>query len=183
VCHANRRRERERERERETGDPVVGLATRHRGTLVRFAAKRLGAWADDAEDLVEEVILSVLEGRIVLPPAEGRVLPFILGVIRHRAKHVIRRHSRTLVLHREQDEPQPTAAWQQAHAALLGRDLRRAFSCLTRAQREILDLRFLEGLAVGSVAEVRRVKPQTVKELERRGLARLRRALQCHDPA
>ncbi len=53
-------------------------------------------------------------------------------------------------------------------------EVRRAFEVLTSEQRDVLSLRIVAGLSVDQVAEVLNRGVKTVKNLQRRGMARVR---------
>jgi RNA polymerase sigma factor (sigma-70 family) len=61
-----------------------------------------------------------------------------------------------------------------------------ALRALTAGERDVITMRFRNGLSIEQIAAQRKTAPQTVKELERRGLRKLRAELAAyrsdHDP-
>jgi len=105
------------------------------------------------------------------------VLATMLTAIGNLSKHVIRRQARSREL-AESDfsgtdlyhVSLSTNAWNDER-------LRLALAHLTDAERDIIERRFCNDEPVRSIAKARGVKVQTIKELERRGLRRLRSLL------
>lgn len=75
---------------------------------------------------------------------------------------------------------EPPAAAQQAYEA---RELRRALALLTPDQRQVIALKYLEGLENAEIAELIQKPVGAVKSLQHRALAGLRRILEPGSPA
>jgi RNA polymerase sigma-70 factor, ECF subfamily len=148
----------------------------------RFIASRVNR-PSDAEDLTQLVFVKALEA---LPRYEARGIPFggwlfrlarnaIIDQIRTRRDHL----PLVTALTRETDEAGPEAA------AALRDDLDRvahALTELTEDQREVIELRFFAGLTVLETAVAMGRQEGTVRGLQFRAIAALRRSLGI-DPA
>ena len=145
--------------------------------LHRFIASRVNN-PSDAEDLTQLVFVKALEA---LPRYEVRGIPFggwlfrlarnaIIDQIRTRRDHL----SLVTATTRETDEAGPEAV------AVLREDLQRvarAMSDLTDDQREVIELRFFAGLSVLEAAVAMGRQEGTIRGLQFRAIASLRRSL------
>ena len=143
----------------------------------RFIASRVNS-PSDAEDLTQLVFVKALEA---LPRYESRGVPFggwlfrlarnaIIDQVRTRKDHL----SLVAAVTRETDDPGP-----EAQAALQD-DLDRvalALRDLTDDQREVIELRFFAGLSVFEAAEAMGRQEGTIRGLQFRAIAALRRSL------
>jgi DNA-directed RNA polymerase specialized sigma24 family protein len=72
---------------------VAVIASRFGETLLHEAMSVLGSdFEEDARDVVQDFLVSLLEGRIEILPAHGRAIPWMCGVVRA----VARRHRTAL---------------------------------------------------------------------------------------
>ncbi len=147
------------------------------GPIHRFIASRVKS-PNDAEDLTQLVFVKALEA---LPRYEARGIPFggwlfrlarnaIIDQIRTRRDHL----SLVDAVTRETDEAGPEAE------AALHEDLKRvahALTELTDDQREVIELRFFAGLSVLETAVAMGRQEGTVRGLQFRAIAALRRSL------
>jgi RNA polymerase sigma-70 factor (ECF subfamily) len=147
------------------------------GPIHRFIASRVNR-PSDAEDLTQLVFVKALEA---LPRYEARGIPFG-GWLFRLARNAIIDHIRTRKDHlsllaaatRETDEAGP-----EARAALRD-DLDRvavALRDLTDDQREVIELRFFAGLSVLEAATAMGRQEGTIRGLQFRAIAALRRSL------
>jgi RNA polymerase sigma-70 factor (ECF subfamily) len=143
----------------------------------RFIASRVNR-PSDAEDLTQLVFVKALEA---LPRYEARGIPFG-GWLFRLARNAIIDQSRTRRDHlslvtavtRATEEAGPEAM------ATLRDDLERvarALADLTDDQREVVELRFFAGLSVYEVAAVMGRQEGTIRGLQFRAIAALRRSL------
>ncbi len=163
----------------QSGDPDAfgALFDRYYVPVHRFVAARVGR-PSDAEDLAQLVFVKALEA---LPRYEARGVPFG-GWLFRLARNVVIDHVRTrrehatldLAVERTSDDagPDDLAVLRQemdsvAHA------LRR----LTPEQREAIELRFFAGLSAKEAAEAMGRQEGTVRGLQFRAIAALRREL------
>ncbi len=147
------------------------------GPIHRFIASRVNR-PSDAEDLTQLVFVKALEA---LPRYEARGIPFggwlfrlarnaIIDQARTRRDHL----SLVAAVTRETEDAGPEAM------ASLRDDLdrvARALIELTDDQREVIELRFFAGLSVHEAADVMGRQDGTVRGLQFRALAALRRSL------
>ena len=161
------------------GDPEAfgRIFDAYSGPIYRFVASRVRS-PSDAEDLTQLVFVKALEA---LPRYEARGIPFggwlfrlarnaIIDQIRTRRDHL----SLVSAVTRETDDAGPEAS------AALRDDLDRvaqAMTELTDDQREVIELRFVGGLSVLEAATAMGRQEGTVRGLQFRAIAALRRAL------
>jgi RNA polymerase sigma-70 factor (ECF subfamily) len=143
----------------------------------RFIAGRVNR-PSDAEDLTQLVFVKALEA---LPRYEARGIPFggwlfrlarnaIIDQARTRRDHL----SLVTAMTRETEEAGPEAV------ATLREDVERvaaAMKDLTDDQREVIELRFFAGLSVLEAAEAMDRQEGTIRGLQFRAIASLRRSL------
>ena len=145
--------------------------------VYRFVATRVRR-PSDAEDLTQLVFVKALEA---LPRYEARGIPFG-GWLFRLARNAIIDQSRTrrehlslvVVSTRESEEASPEAM------ASLRDDIdsvAAALAELTDDQREVIELRFFAGLSVAETAEAMGRQDGTVRGLQFRAIAALRRSL------
>ena len=161
------------------GDPEAfgSIFDVYYGPVYRYVANRVGR-PSDAEDLAQLVFVKVLEA---LPRYEQRGVPFG-GWLFRLARNVVNDHVRTrrehdtldVIVEKSTDDqgPDELAVLRQemdsiAHA------LRR----LTPDQREAVELRFFAGLSAKDAAEAMGRQEGTVRGLQFRAIAALRREL------
>src|SRR5829696_5897065 len=145
--------------------------------IYRFIASRVNR-PSDAEDLTQLVFVKALEA---LPRYESRGIPFGGWLFRLARNAIIdqirtRKDSVSLIsaMTRETDDIGPEAR------ATLREDLERvahAMTELTDDQREVIELRFFAGLSVFEVAVAMGRQEGTIRGLQFRAIAALRRTL------
>ncbi|MBI2776115.1 MAG: sigma-70 family RNA polymerase sigma factor [Chloroflexi bacterium] len=145
--------------------------------VYRFIASRVHR-PSDAEDLTQLVFVKALEA---LPRYEQRGVPFG-GWLFRLARNTVIDHARTRHEHAELDAALDMAAEDQGpeQATILRQDLdavTRALSELTDEQREAIELRFFAGLSAREAADVMGKQEGTVRGLQFRAIAALRRSL------
>jgi RNA polymerase sigma-70 factor (ECF subfamily) len=153
------------------------LFDEYAGPIHRFIASRVNS-PSDAEDLTQLVFVKALEA---LPRYEARGIPFggwlfrlarnaIIDQVRTRRDHL----PLVTALTRETDDAGPEAT------AALRDDLDRVAQALTELtddQREVIELRFFAGLSVLETAVAMGRQEGTVRGLQFRAIAALRRSL------
>ena len=165
--------------EAQRGDPEAfgRIFDAYVGPIHRFIASRVNR-PSDAEDLTQLVFVKALEA---LPRYEARGIPFggwlfrlarnaIIDQVRTRRDHL----SLVAAVTRETEDAGPEAM------ASLRDDLERvgrALTELTDDQREVIELRFFAGLSVHETADAMDRQDGTVRGLQFRALAALRRSL------
>ncbi len=136
----------------------------------------------DAEDLTQLVFVKALEA---LPRYESRGIPFG-GWLFRLARNAVVDFTRTRHEHADLD----AVAYRGTHepspedVAMLREELDRvevALATLTDDQREAIALRFFAGLSAREAAEVMGRQEGTIRGLQFRAIAALRRQLGMHD--
>jgi RNA polymerase sigma-70 factor (ECF subfamily) len=145
--------------------------------VYRFIASRVNRPAD-AEDLTQLVFVKALEA---LPRYEQRGIPFG-GWLFRLARNTIIDHARTRHDHAELDAAADRATDEAGpdEQALLRQDLdavARALAELTPDQREAIELRFFAGLSAREAAEAMGKQEGTIRGLQFRAIAAMRRSL------
>ena len=161
------------------GDPQAfgRLFDEYHEPVFRFIANRVNR-PSDAEDLTQLVFVKALEA---LPRYEQRGVPFG-GWLFRLARNTIIDHARTRHDHAELDAAADRATDEAGPeaATLLRQDLdavARALAGLTDEQREAIELRFFAGLSAREAAEAMGKQEGTVRGLQFRAIASLRRSL------
>jgi RNA polymerase sigma-70 factor (ECF subfamily) len=167
------------------GDPEAfgSLFDHFYGPVYRYVAARVGR-PSDAEDLAQLVFVKALEA---LPRYEQRGIPFG-GWLFRLARNVVIDHSRTrrehatldVIVEQANDEDGPDELAQMRQEM---QQVARALRRLTAEQREAIELRFFAGLSAREAAEVMGRQEGTVRGLQFRAIAALRRELGIDDPA
>ncbi len=167
------------------GDPEAfgALFDHYYAPVYRYVAARVGR-PSDAEDLAQLVFVKALEA---LPRYEVRGVPFG-GWLFRLARNVVIDHIRTrrehvtldLAIERSTDEAGPgeLAALRQELDSVA-----RALTRLTPEQREAIELRFFAGLSAREAAEAMGRQEGTIRGLQFRAIAALRRELGVVDDA
>lgn len=130
-----------------------------------------------AEDIAQDALVAVHQrwGRLRDSQAAiGYVRTTIVNRSRSALRHrvVVERHAR-----RTGAEESTVSAEQTALAELEHEDMLRAFDRLSEKQREVLILRYYEGLSEAEIADTLEISPGAVKTHAHRGLANLRTIL------
>jgi RNA polymerase sigma-70 factor (ECF subfamily) len=165
--------------EAQRGDPEAfgSIFDAYAGPIHRFIASRVNR-PSDAEDLTQLVFVKALEA---LPRYEARGVPIggwlfrlarnaIIDQVRTKRDHL----SLVTAMTRATEEAGPEAI------AAMRDDLERvalAMAGLTEDQREVIELRFFGGLSVLETALVMGRQEGTVRGLQFRAIAALRRSL------
>jgi RNA polymerase sigma factor (sigma-70 family) len=137
-----------------------------------------------AEEIVQDVFLTVWRNAQQYDPARGSLRPWLLQIAHFRVLNELRRRSRRPQLAPDRDgdrldalaDPDPgpsAAAWSEYRRSAV----RSAIELLPPAQRQALGLAFFDELTHEQVAEVLQLRLGTAKTRIRAGLAKLREQL------
>lgn len=145
--------------------------------VYRFIASRVRN-PSDAEDLTQLVFVKALEA---LPRYEQRGIPFG-GWLFRLARNTVIDHARTRHEHADLGAALEQASGDRGpdQIAVLNEDLdavARALAALTDEQREAIELRFFAGLSAREAADVMGKHEGTIRGLQFRAIAALRRSL------
>ena len=172
-----------------TGDRVSfgELYDRMALPLYSVALKMLGQEAE-AQDIVQEVFLSVWNKAASFNPARGSAFAWMVTQLRNRAIDRIRSRRRRGELMEEFGadlEPQgsaPPSAAENVDAGERSQQVRAAMAKLSDEQRQVLRLAYFEGLTQSEIAKKLDEPLGTVKARAYRAMARLRDILRyLHD--
>ncbi|MGZ3119536.1 sigma-70 family RNA polymerase sigma factor [Streptomyces sp. H62] len=160
-------------------DEAFAAIYRHWGSLVHTMAARSLGDPHEAEDVTQQVFIGAWRGRQGFRPERGALGAWLVGITRRKIVDALAARTRRLTLAesvaRDTAPDQPVEA---APEAVLDRVLLvDALSRLPRAQREVLCMAFYEDLTQVQIAERTGVPLGTVKSHARRGLHRLRLAV------
>lgn len=151
------------------------LFGRFAGRVKGFLIKS-GASPEQAEEVAQEVMVTVWRKAGSFDPAKASVATWIYTIARNRRIDHIRREKRPEPDANDpqfQPDPEPDAS-HQISAIERDRKVREALTSLTEDQREVVQLAFFSGLSHGEIAEKLQAPLGTVKSRLRLSFARLR---------
>jgi RNA polymerase sigma-70 factor (ECF subfamily) len=149
------------------------LVERHRGAVLRAAARLVGA--DDAEDVAQDAFLRAFHRLPSLRRADA-FRPWLLGIVRNAALDTLQRRRRFEAGDQPEDAPEP--AHERTPARLLEEEERRArlgrkLQGLKVEHRLVLTLRDIEGWTYDEIAVATGMPIGTVKGRLHRARAEL----------
>jgi RNA polymerase sigma-70 factor (ECF subfamily) len=158
--------------------PIAALYRQHGPLIFAWLLKQAHSW-EDAEDLLLEVFLAAFEQNRLLAVPEEKRLAWLLSVAQHKLVDYYRLSGR-----RPQTPLDAVAGALEEDAALAPEavalrheqqaELRAALLALPQTQREVVQLRFGEGLRSAEIAKVLGKREGTVRILLWRALTFLR---------
>jgi len=155
--------------------------------LYSLALKMLANEAE-AQDLLQEVFLSIWNKAPTYRPERGTAFSWVVSQLRNRAIDRLRarrRHGELLDANAPELEPSGSTVATSASNVEFGeraREVRSALDQLSDEQRQVLRLAYFEGLTQSEIAEKLEEPLGTIKARAHRGLARLRTILRfLHD--
>ncbi|BAC89099.1 sigma-70 family RNA polymerase sigma factor [Gloeobacter violaceus] len=165
------------------GNPaVLGVLYDRHGKMVFRLAMRILANSQEAEDLTQEVFLTLWQKK-AYDPARGSLSNYLLTLTRSRAIDRVRsRGSNLRFLQKWTQElgtgtaPGPSPFERVANAEV-AHQVKTALEQLPEAQRQALELAYYEGLSQSEIASRLDTPLGTVKTRSRQGLLKLRNLL------
>ena len=162
-----------------------GLYTIHSGYVMAVALRILRS-REEAEEVVQEVFWQLWKGKARYDPRRGKVSTWLFTIARSRALDRLRRRRELsnrdpLELLSEEaasDDPEVDAFVGERRSRVLT-----ALATLTDGQRRSIELAFYSGLTHSEIAARTGEPLGTVKSRIKRGLARLRDALDGEEMA
>ncbi|WP_030232696.1 MULTISPECIES: RNA polymerase sigma factor [unclassified Streptomyces] len=150
------------------------------GSLVHTMATRLLGDTHEAEDVTQQVFLGAWHGRAGFRPERGPLGAWLVGITRRKIVDALAARTRRLTLadsaaHDASPAPDGDAAPDRVLDRVLLVD---ALAGLPRHQREVLCMAFYEDLTQAQISERTGMPLGTVKSHARRGLHRLRQAIE-----
>jgi len=155
------------------------LYDRFAAPLYSLALKML-ANAAEAQDLLQEVFLSIWNKAPTFRAARGTAFSWVVSQLRNRAIDRLRarrRHGELMEANAPDLEPTGSDVSSSAHQVDAGeraREVRSAMGQLSDEQRQVLRMAFFEGLTQVEIAEKLEEPLGTIKARAHRGMARLR---------
>lgn len=140
------------------------LVRRHTPGLRALASRVLGS-AEEGEEVVQEAWVAVWRGRARVP-ASGVTVPWLRGVVLNLCRTRLRKRSRRRRLSRlwaQKSPPPSTDAQTPVEARILLSRVLEAVMELPRLQRDVLLVRYLDGLSTREAAEALGRAEGTVK--------------------
>jgi len=135
----------------------------------------------EAEDVVHDVFLAVVERAHQFEPSRGSLLSWLVIMVRNLALDRARLRGRRAQIIEEQlcHEPSEPALDPESHSSLerRGAEVRGWLASISAAQRRTLEIAFFEGLSYTEIAEREGVPLGTVKSRAARGIIALRAAI------
>jgi RNA polymerase sigma-70 factor, ECF subfamily len=144
----------------------------HQEAIYNFAWRMTNS-AAVAEDIAQDVFLTLLRQPGRFDPARGRLRPYLLGIARHLALKRWRDDHRFTALDDEQFAAPPVEVERGETAAIVGQ----AVGALPPLQREVLILSEYEELSLEEIARAVDAEIGTVKSRLHRARENLRRML------
>lgn len=140
-----------------------------------------------AEDVVQDVFLSVWRSRARYNATRGSLSTWVLAVVRNRAIDWLRANGRQPVLRlseRESELSNKSDPMQDAEQFVDRADIHVALLSLTREQQEVIELAYFCGLSHSDIAKYQQLPIGTVKGRIRLALNRLRNSFigECEAP-
>lgn len=132
---------------------------------------------ETAEEVVQDAFLSVWRQAETYRPGMGRLRPWLLSIVHHRAIDRIRRVSErtpTASLDEAWMKPSGSDTFGDAYRTLQREQIRRALAQLPGEQRAAIDLAYFNGSTFVEIAELMDVPVGTVKSRVRLGLEKLK---------
>lgn len=157
-------------------DRVIAAVRANSADLLAFLARRVDP-AEDAADLLSEVLVVVWRRSSALPVNDAEVRPWMFGIAR---KMLVRHYRTTSRRHAVADRLRSllSATDQAGFAALDARlDLRAAMRELAAVDRDIIGLVHWEGFSLAETSRIMRMKEATVRSRYHRARAKLRQVL------
>lgn len=155
------------------------LMLRHRRAL-KYAIQRTVTEDADAEDVLQECFLALWRQAANYQPAKGRPLAWLMTLSKRRAiDHLRRTMAYGRAMGRMEDAFQKTDfSWQvctdECEQADMGRVLGLHLTLLPEAQKQVIELAFLQGMSQREVAHAMQTPLGTVKTRIELGLKKLR---------
>lgn len=162
-------------------DAFEELYTRYSSRVFGYLYQRLNGDVEEAEDITSEVFTKVYQ-KIESFEVQGAPLSsWLFRIARNQLIDSVRRKKKPAAVVTLDDAPMLTAG-----AVFEGIDQRMALDLikgglarLTPEQRQVIILRFLEDKSILETAGIMQRNEEAVKKLQARGLASLRRNIEC----
>ncbi|MBK8937444.1 MAG: sigma-70 family RNA polymerase sigma factor [Polyangiaceae bacterium] len=162
---------------------AVAVLYEHHGRTAFGLALKIVRDQGDAEDVVHDAFVAIVNRADQYHPARGSVAAWLVTTVRNLALDRARRRLRraNIVESELQHEPVKVASTAEDELVAHGEQSRvlRAMRGLPTVQRETLEIAFFEGLTYPEIAEREKVPLGTIKSRAARALHALREALEA----
>jgi RNA polymerase sigma-70 factor, ECF subfamily len=163
-------------------DPLAfeELYARYSPRVFGYLFQRLNGDAEEAEDLTADVFARVYEKIDAFQPQGAPLSAWVFRIAHNRLIDAIRRRPRQIQVALDQ-APELTAGpvFSGVEQSVALDQIKTGLARLTPEQRQVIVLRFLEGKSLAETAAVVGRNEDAVKKLQARGLASLRRGMEC----
>jgi RNA polymerase sigma-70 factor (ECF subfamily) len=150
-------------------DAFAAIYERYRMAVYRFARLMSGS-AATAEDVTQEVFVTLIRTLATYQPQRAGLLTYLYGVARNVTRNRLRRERRFIALEAAADTPSSDINPHEAAARAEERAaLRRVMLTLPSRFREVVILSDVQGLAYGEIARILAVPVGTVRSRLSRG--------------
>ena len=156
------------------------LYSRYSPRVFGYLVQRLNGNAEEAEDLTADVFTKVYEKIDGFQPQGAPLSAWVFRIAHNRLVDSVRRRPRQMPVGLD-DAPEitsgPVFGGIDQQVAL--DQIKVGLAKLTPEQRQVIELRFLQGKSLAETAAVVGRNEDAVKKLQARGLASLRRGIDC----
>jgi RNA polymerase sigma-70 factor (ECF subfamily) len=163
-------------------DPLAfeELYERYSQRVFGYLFQRLNGDAEEAEDLTADVFTRVYEKIDGFQPQGAPLSAWVFRIAHNRLIDAIRRRPRhTQVALEEAPELSAGPVFGGVEQQVALDQIKLGLARLTAEQRQVIVLRFLEGKSLAETAATVGRNEDAVKKLQARGLASLRRGIDC----
>ena len=156
------------------------LYLRYSRRVFGYLYQRLNGNVEDAEDLTADVFTKVYEKIDTFQVQGAPLSAWLFRIARNRLIDSVRRRAGQAQVGLD-DAPQIAAgpAFHGIDQLVAMEEITRGLMRLTAEQRQVIQLRFLEGKSLAETAAAVQRNEEAVKKLQARGLAALRRGIEC----
>ncbi|HEV7666794.1 MAG TPA: sigma-70 family RNA polymerase sigma factor [Chloroflexota bacterium] len=156
------------------------LYSRYSTRVFGYLFQRLNGNAEEAEDLTADVFTRVYEKIDAFQPQGAPLSAWVFRIAHNKLIDSVRRKPKQTQITLD-DAPEisagPVFGWLDQQLAM--DQIKAGLARLTYEQRQVITLRFLEGKSLAETAVLVGRNEDAVKKLQARGLASLRRGIEC----
>src|SRR5712692_5442622 len=169
-------------RRNRANDPLAfeELYERYSPRVFGYLFQRLNGNAEEAEDLTADVFTRVYEKIDGFQPQGAPLSAWVFRIAHNRLIDSIRRRPRQSQVGLDELPEIPAGpAFGGVDQQLALEQIKAGLARLTPEQRQVIELRFLEAKTLAETAAIVNRNEDAVKKLQARGLASLRRGIDC----
>ena len=156
------------------------LYARYSPRVFGYLFQRLNGNAEEAEDLTADVFAKVYEKIDTFEVKNSPMSAWLFRIAHNRLIDSVRRRPRQTQVPLDVAPQVPAGpVFQGIDQAVALEQIKVGLARLTAEQRQVIVLRFLEGKSLAETAAIVHRNEDAVKKLQARGLASLRRGIEC----